>query len=118
MRPDVRPSPLLEPGMHMVGVSPGGMRSEVGDALASARAEGVLRESGEIPRECRGRCADCGCESGVEESELKFKILDWVQVVGMSETALVVGAVVRDGVECYALSGLAGIWPSWLVEAA
>ena len=49
---------------------------------------------------------------------MKFKILDWVQVVGMPKSSIVVGAVVRDGVECYALSGIAGVWPSWIVEAA
>ncbi len=49
---------------------------------------------------------------------MKFKILDRVALVGMAEIALVVGFAVRDGVECYALSGLDGIWPSWIVEAA
>jgi len=55
---------------------------------------------------------------------LEWKKLRWLSdsrcamAVGMEEIALVVGFAVRDGVECYALSGLDGIWPSWIVEAA
>lgn len=49
---------------------------------------------------------------------MKIKILDLVQVVGMPKSSIVVGAVVRDGAELYALSGIAGVWPSWIAEAA
>jgi len=63
MRPDVRPSPLLEPGMHMVGVAPRGMRGAPSDALAKRGSQGVLRQGGAVAWSCRCKCADIGRES-------------------------------------------------------
>ncbi len=66
---DVRTTPMLEAGLHVVGRTQGILRGEDSDALAIARAKGFLRQGGEIPRPCRGRCADCGREPGMEESK-------------------------------------------------
>ncbi|MBK6414082.1 hypothetical protein [Sphingopyxis sp.] len=40
------------------------------------------------------------------------------RVLGMPCVLTVVGRVWRRGVRHYALRGLAGLWPSWLVESA
>ncbi len=66
---DVRTTPMLEPGLHVVGTLSGSLRGASGDALAEQGSEGVLRPSGEVARTCRGRCADCGREPGMEESK-------------------------------------------------
>lgn len=66
---DVRTTPMLKPDLHLVGFPPISVRSPPSDALAIARAKGFLRSSGEGPRECCGRCADCGRESRMEEGE-------------------------------------------------
>jgi hypothetical protein len=65
----VRTTPMLKPDLHLVGRTQGILRGEDSDALAIARAKGFLRQGGEIPKRCCGRCVDCGCESGMEESK-------------------------------------------------
>jgi hypothetical protein len=65
----VRTTPMLKPDLHLVGFPPISVRSPPSDALAIARAKGFLRQGGEIPKRCCGRCVDCGCESGMEESK-------------------------------------------------
>ncbi len=48
----------------------------------------------------------------------KYSIGQPARIIGRSPASSICGAVVRDGVTVYALVGVAGVWPSWVVEAA
>jgi len=39
------------------------------------------------------------------------------RVIGMESASSIVGSVWRNGGIVYALRGVAGVWPSWLVVA-
>ena len=39
------------------------------------------------------------------------------RVIGMDSQSAIVGSVWRNGGIVYALRGVAGVWPSWLVVA-
>ena len=39
------------------------------------------------------------------------------RVIGMGSASMIVGCVWRNGGLVYALRGVAGVWPSWLVVA-
>ena len=39
------------------------------------------------------------------------------RVLGMDSASMIVGSVWRNGGFVYALRGVAGVWPSWLVVA-
>ncbi len=66
---DVRIVTMLETGLHVVGGAQGSLRGATGDELAIARSEVVLRDGEAQAWGCCGRCADCGCESGVEKNQ-------------------------------------------------
>ncbi len=66
---DVRTITMLETGLYVVGSAQGSLRGATGDELAIARTEGVLRDGEAQAWGCCGRCADCGCESGVEKNQ-------------------------------------------------
>jgi hypothetical protein len=53
--------------------------------------------------------------SGVQR---EFKVGDRAAIIGMGSASSIVGSVRRGGRLLYALRGIAGVWPSWLVEAA
>lgn len=40
------------------------------------------------------------------------------RVIGMGLVSVIVGSVWRNGGIVYALRGVSGVWPSWLVVAA
>ncbi len=54
-----------------------------------------------------------------EEKQVKkkYSIGQPARIIGRSPASAICGAVVRDGVTLYALVGMAGVWPSWVVEA-
>jgi len=58
----------------------------------------------------------CAAVDQREESEMS--IGQPARIIGRSPASSICGAVVRDGVTLYALVGVPGVWPSWVVEAA
>lgn len=52
-----------------------------------------------------------------EQMKQKYSIGQPARIIGKSPESAICGAVVLDGVTLYALVGVAGVWPSWVVEA-
>ena len=48
----------------------------------------------------------------------KYSIDQPARIVGKSPASAICGVAFRGGVIVYALVGVAGVWPSWVVEAA
>ena len=48
----------------------------------------------------------------------RLKIGQCARIIGMPGARQIVGIAWRNGVIVYALMGVAGVWPSWIVEAA
>ena len=66
---NVWPIALPIPDMHLERIAPGCVRGASGDGVAAREAAGVLRPGEGGSRRGCGRCADCGCESRVEDGE-------------------------------------------------
>ena len=48
----------------------------------------------------------------------RHRIGQMARIIGMPGARQIVGTAWRNGGIVYALQGIAGVWPSWLVEAA
>ncbi len=55
--------------------------------------------------------------TGADISMTRLPIGHPARVIGMDSLSMIVGCVWRNGGIVYALSGVAGVWPSWLVVA-
>ena len=75
------------------------------------------------------RCGASGVRAGAgfgaevdqrEDGEMKqkYSIGQPARIVGKSPASAICGVAFRGGVIVYALVGVAGVWPSWVVEAA
>ena len=56
--------------------------------------------------------------TGADDSMTRLPIGHPARVIGMDSASMIVGSVWRNGGIVYALRGVAGVWPSWLVVAA
>lgn len=47
----------------------------------------------------------------------KYRIGQPARIIGRSPASSICGVAFRGGVIVYALVGVAGVWPSWVVES-